>query len=272
MKKYLVGLLSLTPSFAFATDFHNFPKYDENTSYLRSDVVSHGHNLWVSRFKGIHSTQPKVHSLKWAKVQLEDIPEWNAGKLYLLGKSIKYNGRYYVSTTLTPIKIDSQFADKKWVEFTHPAIGYELPNYDRASEVANTLIGVDINQNNIRDDYEVKVIMSSLHEETKQYALNAGMAYDSLMQTSDEQLTYSAETAENILNTLIIAKACKREQAIIHGGDNTWRESDFFNTFDRVREKFKLQNKLAAKLTNTNLSVDINNACGQLNQLIVEAK
>lgn len=272
MKKHLVGLLSLMPSLAFATDFHDFPTYDENTSYVRSDVVSHGHNLWVSRFKGIHSTLPKVHSLKWSKVQLVDIPKWKAGKLYLLGKSVKYDGRYYVSTKLIPIKIDSQFSDNKWVEFTHPAMGYELPDYDSASEVANTLIGVDINQNNIRDDYEVKVIMSSLPEETKQYALNAGKTYYSLMQTSDEQLTYSAESAESILNTLVIAKACKREQARIHGGDNTWRESDFFNTFDRVRAKFELQNKLVVKLADTNLSVDINNACEQLNQLIVEAK
>lgn len=272
MKKVLVILISFIPSLVFAKHFHKFAVYDANASYTRGDVVRHNHHLWISRFGGSKQFEPKKGNLKWVKVQIDNISQWQKRKVYRLGKSVKHNGKYYVSTRLMSVNINNKHADKKWVEFAHPAMGYDLPKFDTASEQATSLLGIDTNQNNIRDDYEIKTIMIALPKKTTQYALTAGEIYGSLMKTSEINYVYTPENTEKIINSLVLAKACKVEQAKLNGSNNTWRESHFFNTFDRVKAKFELQNRLSEQLIRSRSSISIENACEQLSKLIMEVK
>ena len=151
-------------------------------------------------------------------------------------------------------------------------MGYDLPEYDATSEQATSLLGIDTNQNNIRDDYEIKTIMSALPKKTTLHALKAGEVYGSLMKTREIDYVYTPENAEKIMNSLVLAKACKVEQAKLNGSNNTWRESHFFNTFDRVKAKFELQNRLSEQLTRSRSSISIENACEQLSKLTMEVK
>ena len=60
-------------------------------------------------FGGKKSFEPKSGSFKWAKVQIDNVSQWQKRKIYILGKSVKYDDKYYLSTGLIPFKIKSKF-------------------------------------------------------------------------------------------------------------------------------------------------------------------
>jgi len=95
----------------------------------------------------------------------------------------------------------------------------------------------------------------------KVLALKAGEKYQNLMLSSDTIGSMSAEIANNIMNGLILAEQCKRKIDRENTGIRTWKKSEFFNTFDRIKQNRLLQNKLYRIIDENNLTTSIENPC-----------
>lgn len=95
----------------------------------------------------------------------------------MIGKVINFEGVKYVSLKINIIQnVSDLLDDRKWLEISDRTNGYDLPIYDEDEAMA-TLIGVDNNENGIRDDYETKIVLSELPQAVKDRALAAGKVY-----------------------------------------------------------------------------------------------
>jgi len=263
MKNTLVFIICLFPSFLLAKEYADFDLYNDNTKYSRGSYVRHSNNLWVARHK-VKGSFPKNSRYSWAKVQLTEIGEWQPKRVYKLGKSVSFNGKNYFSISMWPIPLDSQYVTHKWVEFSHPAIGFELPSLESSNPQFLTLIGVDENQNNIRDDYEIKIVMSNKTREIKEFALKAGENYHHLMVLKDNIDAITADYATEVILGLTLAELCKRKINFENPLVRAWKKSDYFNTIDRVEVNFLIQNRLSDMVNNNLLEASLENPCTSL--------
>ena len=168
---------------------------------------------------------------------------FKARKLYLLGLTIESEGNVYVAKRISvPRDETALLNEKKWIHITENETGPELPDYTEEEALA-TLIGVDNNANNIRDDYETDIILSDLPADVKENALNSGKAYGEIIRVATTETEMTQADARLALQKLIYAKQCKSQSKALNSGRG-WRETDFYNTVDRIEAKFKLQKTL----------------------------
>jgi hypothetical protein len=263
MKNILFLLITLLPSFTIAKNFNSFESFDNNKKYAEGSYVKYSNNLWVARHK-IIGKYPEEESLTWAKVKLNNINEWKSKKVYLLGQSISYNKKTYFAKSLRPIAINSSYADYKWVEFYHPAMGFNLPDFAPEHPGHNTIEGVDQNENGIRDDYEIKILMSNKPKDIKELALKAGKSYQTVLSMKDVANSITQEEATNILLALTLTELCKRQINKNNASAIAWKKSDYFNTIDRVEANFSVQNKLASLVDEEQLESFLEQPCASL--------
>ena len=263
MKIILVYIIYLLPSLLMAKEYVDFNLYDENTKYSRGNYVKYSNNLWVARYK-IKGNPPKKNSYSWAKVNLAKIDEWQPNRAYKLGKSVSFDGKNFFSISLWPIPIDSRYVAYKWVKFSHPAVGFELPILDHSNPDFLSILGVDENQNNIRDDYEIKIIMSNKTKKIKEFALKAGENYHRLMGLKDNFDSITSDYATDIILGLTLAELCKRKINLENPLVRAWKKSDYFNTIDRIEANFLIQNKLSDLIDENLLEASLEEPCTSL--------
>lgn len=176
---------------------------------------------------------------------------------------MEFNGKFYLSKkTHTFLKMDSLQNPNGWFEFSHPATKFDLPKLIAVNQNNNSPTGYDTNKNRIRDDYELKVIFSSLEPTTIDLALKAGQVYGDLIALSSNLATVDTTYAKNLLNQLLYTGQCK--QKIQNTGKQVWRESWYFNDFERVILKYKNQNLLVDLLNESELDADNKDPCVRL--------
>lgn len=187
---YILFLL-LFPLTAYSIQFEDLPEFNIEFKYQKGDMIRFGNNIYIHqpdknwhKIVSAYKKTPENISTKniiasfGKKAQLQTIESWSARKHYQIGNSIFYQNKYY---TLIKKTKQGKWKEKHWLPFDHPAIGYDLPEYDENSNEFNSLIGTDKNLNLIRDDFEVHIKMSRIPEQTKEYALKAGKIYTNLM-------------------------------------------------------------------------------------------
>ncbi|KMT65802.1 hypothetical protein [Catenovulum maritimum] len=197
MKKALfVVCLLFTCFLTQATQFEALPNFDINAKYKKGDVVKFNHYIYIHHPKAdwhklISKRQNKedinpteLISSFGKRIQLTNIKPWQKLNHYKLGDSVIYKQHYYTLVKNTN-KHNKKWKTEFWFKFDHPALGFSIPDYDPRSQELNTLLGVDSNLNNIRDDFELKIIMSSLPNKTKKHALKSGLIYTRLMEYSE---------------------------------------------------------------------------------------
>jgi len=263
MKNILFLLITLLPYLTIAKNFNSFESFDNNKKYTEGSYVKYSNNLWVARHKVI-GKYPEEKSLTWAKVKLNNINEWKSQKVYLLGQSISYNEKTYFAKSLKPIAINSSYANYKWVEFSHPAMGFDLPSFNPENPEHNSIEGVDQNENGIRDDYEIKIVMSDKPRDIKELALKAGKSYQTALSMKDIANSITQEEATNTLLSLTLAELCKRHINKNNASAITWKMSDYFNTIDRIETNFSVQNKLASLVDEEQLESSLEQPCASL--------
>ena len=262
--KLLLSVIIAFSSKSFSIDFQDLEQWQSSSLYKRGSIIAYGNDMHVSLIIN-RAKQPPNHRI-WRKIKYNKYKKFRTRKLYLPGSVIEHDGKYYVSKRINvPWNINSLSKEALWLEFTHPAINYSLPEYDEDSEEFKSLIGTDSNENGIRDDYETTIIMSALPTSTKDYALSAGMIYGSLFSAGIGVNEVSTEQAETILKKLVLAKLCKKQLAIESQGI-TWSETDYFNTLDRVEAKFKLQAALSDLVDLNNLDIPEGSPCSLISQ------
>ncbi|WP_028886243.1 hypothetical protein [Teredinibacter turnerae] len=126
----------------------------------------------------------------------------------------------------------------------------------------NELLGADSDSNGVRDDYEESIEQSNLPTYVAELAITAGKAYQSLLQQSVTEEVPTKEQASDILTSLVLAEKCKRQNQAEYGV--TWKESLYFNTFDRTEAKFKTQAVLLSMLEGDDISIPDGNSCEML--------
>jgi hypothetical protein len=90
-------------------------------------------------------------------------------------------------------------------------MGFDLPSFDPEHPDHNTIEGVDQNENGIRDDYEIKIVMSDKSIEIKELALKAGKSYQTVLSMKGVINSATQEEATNTLLALTLAELCKRQ-------------------------------------------------------------
>src|SRR5690606_32584318 len=226
---------------ANALPFSQMPKWRPDKIYRSGDVVANQYDIYVALLPS-KGQDPKTSRL-WRKARYSRTVNYQINKLYIPAAVVKQGEKFYLALHLNvPLAPSSIFETRHWLEFTHPSLSYSLP-VPEATPDNSTLLGIDSNQNKIRDDYEIAVAYSDLPPEVMDAALTAGKTYGQLM-ASGSTTTVDASTARTLLEKSVRAEQCKRQMAAAHGG-STWKESTFFNTVERVQAKYSLQNMLA---------------------------
>ena len=270
MKKILIPLFlafaTLCSAFAHAISLNDMQSWNPDKLYKRGELVKIRYDMYMSVLptRGDH---PEHHPIRWRKIQYDRFLNFEPKRLYFLGKVVKHAGQYYISRGINvPSGSDSLERTHRWLEFTHPGLFYDIPDYDQGSDQMDTLVGIDNNHNGIRDDYEEAIIFGGLPESMKPYALAAGKAYGGLMESATDDFQATPASARTVLERLMIAEACKREMQELHQG-KTWQETSYFNTLDRIEAKYKLQNMLVKVMDDQEVPYPKDATCNALSAL-----
>ncbi|GAA5193616.1 hypothetical protein [Ferrimonas gelatinilytica] len=208
MRKLLFAVLFWAPSVLWAQPFDAFPQWDSDTRYPPGVVVRHLSHLWVAS-RPNQAQAPHQHP-HWVRAQLVDAPQWQADRRYALGDTVIYQGTHYLARQMARQSPDHPSGSQKWVAFEHPAIGYELPVIDDATANA-TLLGVDSNQNGIRDDYEVFVVMT-YSGQAREVGLNAGRSYQLTLEANEiVAASWSKEKVSTLFDVRVNLISCKHQ-------------------------------------------------------------
>ncbi|RLV57901.1 hypothetical protein D5018_20075 [Parashewanella curva] len=275
MKKFLFVLIFLIPGYSFSQEYEDFDDYQPNTIYSIGTIVKYKNHLWVSTANRV---SVPTSGIGWNQVILTGIKEYNddprsvehrqkMDRFYYVGNSVKYHNQYF--TLVKPCESliprgDSEFHDF-WKPFSHPGIGFDIPIFDPDSDEAKSLLGVDTNDNGIRDDFEIKIIMGDLAEPVKHTSLSAGYIYGKLMSSGVSQTQMSGQQANQLMSALVSVKQCKSDLSRQSSFGKSWRSTFFYNTKERHKAKFKFQNRVYRRITTKIFSAAIHNACDRVN-------
>jgi hypothetical protein len=259
----MVCMIFFTFHIAHATDFIKFDLWSKDNSYTRGSLVRSNYDLYISVIPS-HNKEPEINPLHWRKILYNQYNPFELKKIYLLGSVIKFNDEYFISKKINIINSTEDLNNiEKWINFTHPGINYDLPIVGNENQNQYDIQGDDTNHNGIRDDFELKIIFSDLDKNVIDIALESGRKYGDLIQRSTSPGKTQKAEAIKIINDLVAVKKCKRE--LDKKYHKTWKESDFFNTLDRVEAKFKIQNaifEIAGE--DTKLETPLENICDTL--------
>ncbi len=240
MKNLLLAVLLLAPSVLWAQPFDAFPEWDSETRYQPGVIVRHLSHLWVASQPN-QAQAPHDHA-HWVRAKLVGVPQWQSGQRYVVGDTVTYKGTHYFARQMARQSPDHPSASQHWVAFEHPAMGYDLPVIDDATAEA-TLLGVDSNQNGIRDDYEVFVVMT-YSGATREIGLAAGKSYlMTLMANESAVASWSKEKAAKLFDVMVNLISCKYE---IRNQDPTFTgfKHKYFNSLERFMTDRRHQNVL----------------------------
>lgn len=234
-------LLLIFPSLAFALDYIEYPKFDSSQSYRRGDIASHHNHLWVSKFSSVNH-EPALNSWKWGQVSLTNIDEWRYGQFYFLGNVVSHQDKLYFVKKFGFSKPETNRGGYQWEEFSHPAIGYELPNIDYES-MNLTVDGVDSNYNGIRDDYEIFVVMGHTDPVLRHLGLQAAQLYRKLFDIAAIDIDEtSLQELALLTDQLVSLRVCNRQNIRNGVGFNGYQHK-YVNTPERF-EAFLMAQKL----------------------------
>ncbi|PKG56136.1 hypothetical protein [Shewanella sp. GutDb-MelDb] len=240
MIRILVLLLTF-PIFAFALDYAEYPRFDSTQSYRRGDIVSYHNHLWVSKLPSVNH-EPAKNSWKWGQVALTNIDEWRYGHLYFLGNAVSHQKKFYFVRKFGFAKPETNRGGYQWEAFSHPAIGYELPDIDYES--ANLAVdGVDSNFNGIRDDYEIFVVMEHTDPVLRHLGLQAAQLYRKLFAIARVDIDEtSIQELALLTDQLVSLRVCNRQNIRTENGFNGYQHK-YVNTPERF-EEFLMAQKL----------------------------
>ncbi len=250
--KYIFLLLIVISFSSTSNPYDQTEEYDHNKSYQTGKIVKYKNNLWVNRFAVSKNEEPGFRDYKvWKKVQLTNIKPYlskgyeksSLGNIiytpYTWGPSVNQDGRHFTSAgVISNENENSPTNHNKWLEFSHPAIGFDIPIFDPDSEEAKSILGIDSNFNEIRDDFELTIIMSELNPEVKRMALYSGMIYGELMDIGFNKLDISSDRANSLASVFISSRQCKNDLHKVESYGKSWTETNFFNSKERLIAKF----------------------------------
>lgn len=245
---------------AYGASFHELDEWNAGVRYKRGDVVRLDYSVFVSVFP--NKRKAPESSRMWQKVDYNKSQYARIYGLYFPGSIVKHENKFYISKRMS-LLLDKQWleADKLWLEFDHPGQYYALP--DTPPEGAdNSVVGVDSNENGIRDDFEYRVYFGGFQPEVVNVALLAGRAYQDLTLMSVKS-SPSAARSSRLLTRLVLAEMCKREMHKRYPR-RAWKESQHFNTIDRVLAKYRYMNHLSNNLGAEQLDMPEGDACVNL--------
>lgn len=251
-KKTLLVLLALIAvalsPLAHAVDFNDLEEWKPDKFYHRGDVVRLGYEMYISVLPS-KGRSPQTNSIKWRLIDYNKRRTFRIKTLYPIGSVVSHGGKHYIARALNVPLSSARLNDqRRWLEFTHPGLNYDLPTVPGDPDEVDSLIGADTNNNGIRDDYEIAIAFSNLPAPVKDAALSAGKAYGDLMEVASEHFEVTRENAASIMHNLVLARACKSQlRALYHGV--AWEDTTYFDTLDRIEAKYKLQNMLMAVLS-----------------------
>ncbi len=248
------------------TTFSEIPKWVPDKNYNKKDIVTHEYFIYINLLPSINE-QPDTNPQKWLQLKVDKHNKFNPNALYQLGDVVEFNGKFYLSKQLNkPSNINNLKSQDKWFEFSHPASTYELPSNIAVIQIDKARRAYDNNKNNIRDDYELRVIFSGLEPATIDLALAAGKVYGQLIDVSSKNISLTDEHAKNLLSSLVYSGQCKRQ--IRQTGKEVWRESWYFNNFERIRLKYKNQNILVDLINETEFETEDKDPCLELQNIM----
>ncbi|WP_299803367.1 hypothetical protein [uncultured Shewanella sp.] len=237
----VTALLLTFPCIVFALDYAEYPTFDSVLYYKRGDTVAYQNHIWVSRFPSVNR-MPTKNSWWWNQVALTNIEQWHYGQFYPLGNAVSYQGKFYFAKKLGFGRPDSNTGGHQWQDFSHPAIGYALPELDY--ENANLSVdGVDSNFNGIRDDYEIFVVMEHTDPMLRHLGLQAAKLYRKLFDMAQiDNGEISIQEVAMLTDQLVSLRVCNRQNIRSREGFNGYQHK-YVNTQERFQE-FLMAQKL----------------------------
>lgn len=245
----LLLITSLSSVHAQTVELTGFEEWSGTALYHRGDVIRYGSDLYISVIpsKGV---LPSNAGQRWKKVDHNNPRAFQPKRLFPIGAVVAHEGRYFISLRMN-VAVNSSHLEggSRWLELTYPELIHDWPPAPDDQETVRTLIGIDANNNGIRDDYERAIAFSDLPQLVKDAAFAAGRAYGELIQAAAGDTEVGRQAAEKVLHKLVLAHQCRQLMRELYEG-RTWQESLYFNTMDRIEAKFKLQRALAQTMGN----------------------
>ncbi|WP_394147513.1 hypothetical protein [Shewanella atlantica] len=227
---------------SWALDYQDYEKFNSDRRYKRGEVVTYSNRIWVSVLPSSNVEPLKSHR-RWARVALTGIDEWRSGQFYFLGDTVSIEQKFYFVKRLGFSKPGSYFGQYQWEEFTHPAIGYELPILNQ-DDALSTIDGVDSNFDGVRDDYEIYVVMGHTDPVLRSLGFKAGKVYQRLLNLASMDISeLSFESAALLTDSLVAIRVCVRQK--IRSEDNFFGyQHKYLNTTERFEAYYRAQSML----------------------------
>lgn len=230
-RKALFYLFLFIPLHAWASEqTTQIEKWSATKHYKRGDLAEHKQTAYIALLPS-KNIAPKKISLLWRPIQLDNKSSPKVGKLYLLGMVVVEDNQRFIAKNLNIFTKKADLKDnRKWVLYSGEALPPDTPD-----DSSKQLLGLDENNNGVRDDYEQIILASELSDRAKQHALQAGKAYGSTMKLSLAKNEITIVQAQATMQIMIHAYRCKIQ--IAKEEELSWRESDFYDDIDRLEVK-----------------------------------
>ncbi len=147
----------------FSSIAHAMNTWDKNTVYVAGDIVELNNTTYVATYWNINK-QPQPNGKSWdgwVTLNIEQANDWNNSQAYQGGQIVKYQQQFYLARWWNQKANPS--SDNVWLKLN---INLPVSDQDKIDELTQnqiipnlereeSLLGIDDNQNGIRDDIDL---------------------------------------------------------------------------------------------------------------------
>lgn len=245
---------------SYAVNFNDINTYNNELRYHRGDYIRYLNYIWVANSSSI-GKPPSAISKVWTHIPLINIQEAKLSGHYKIGQAVTHLDRYYFAIKQTKFKLNDRHFERNWVEFSHPAIGYDLPMIE---SLPDNLMGIDINKNGLRDDYEIYVLMNFSSLQLRNLGLAAGRLYNQVLMLSNMPNLFKTEQDLKVfMNKLVASRICQKKLKLKYP-DFTGFQHKYINSPSRIKGYYGGQKVLHTQLGDEYEAVIIDDSCLQV--------
>lgn len=252
--------LASTAAISAETPLQNIEDWRSNRTYTLGDVVVDQGDIYVS-IEPSRSKQPSSDPLIWTKANLSTQLDFELLKMYLPGQVVDHSGRYYLVRRASMLRQVEQLNDieRRWLPFPHADLIHQMPAEPAQHSAFDALLGMDRDDNGIRDDFEHEITASQLPAPVIESALDAGRIYGRVLSQTTSGVSGGQETVQLAIDWLR-AEQCRRLLQQAHEG-TTWPKSAYFNSLFRIEALFQISYAMAEVVNLNDLPIPKEDPC-----------
>ncbi|UTV29686.1 carbohydrate-binding protein [Photobacterium atrarenae] len=212
MKKHVIAI---AVSLSIPLVAHAMEPWNKDTVYNSGDLVTHHGESFVSSH-WTQGTEPVVNDISWdgwIHINADTIDNYEHETPYAGGSVVNFEGDIYLAKWWVQGEYPSKSGTWRLLDDLEPSPDPDPdPDPDLDPKSPEAIVGVDKDNNGVRDSYEVAVTEAYQNPQIVQLAINLGLEYTDINEIAlDKSIQLSVEDATKKYNEILVLEECAEE-------------------------------------------------------------